>query len=408
MRILITNYRYYLSGGPERYLFSVKKLLEDKGHITIPFSVKSKRNVFNELENYFISAIDSKDSAYFHEYDFKIPTIKRTLERSFYSLESYNCARRIIQKTRPDISYVLHFMNKISPSIFKAFKDEGVPVILRLSDFSLVCPEAHFLCHGNICEACKHGKFFYATKNRCIKNSYIGSFIKSMSWYFHRWAKLYDSIDAFISPTKFTKTKMVEAGFPRRKIHVVNTFTESIDSKPNFDVGDYILYFGRSSKEKGLDLLVDEYCQLSYPKPQLKIVTQKEYFNRSINNRNIEFLPFTNNRDDLFRLIRNSMFVIVPSICYENLPNAILESFLNGKPVIASKLGSIPEIVQDHQNGILFDPNERGNLKLTIEKLISDRKKIRLMGEKAYSHAVTKFNSDAHYIRLLEVFKKFL
>jgi glycosyltransferase involved in cell wall biosynthesis len=404
VKIILSNYRYFISGGPERYLFSVKKLLSDSGHKVIPFSIKNKNNENTYWEKYFVSPVDEKESVYFEEYDFKSSTIIKILERSFYSREVYHRAKDIAKKTRPDIVYILHFLNKMSPSLLNAFKDEGIPVIIRLSDFNMVCPEGHFLSHGNICEACIKGDFYHAVINKCIKNSYVGSLIKCMAWYFHRMIKVYDKIDAIICPTKFTKSKMIKAGFPENKLHIIPTYIDAKLTRPRFKVGKYLLFFGRSTKEKGMELLIEEYIKITKPKPVLKIITNtKDIKQKNIDG--IKFIPFQTDRNNLFNYIKRAMFVIVPSICYENLPNAILESFLCGKPVIASNLGSIPEIVKDNLNGRLFNPLIKDDLKNKIEELMYDKDKIKRMGEQARSHILNNYDKDKHYYKLFKLFR---
>ena len=119
MKILLVNYRYFISGGPERYYFNIKEILERHGHEVIPFSVKSSRNLSNGYEGYFLDIVD--DEVYFAQAKKKTPRmILKSFTRMFYSFEAKRKMRQLIRDTHPDLVYVMQMHNKISPSIVDA------------------------------------------------------------------------------------------------------------------------------------------------------------------------------------------------------------------------------------------------------------------------------------------------
>jgi len=143
LKIIIVNYRYFISGGPERYLFNVKDLLEKNGHEVIPFSVKNKRNQPSQYESYFIDPIGEGDEVYFTEYKkTSVKTIIKSFSRMFYSFEAKKKLNCLIKAVNPDLIYVLHYQNKISASIFDAAAKNRIPVIHRISDFGQICANA--------------------------------------------------------------------------------------------------------------------------------------------------------------------------------------------------------------------------------------------------------------------------
>ncbi len=74
MKIVLVNYRFFISGGPERYYFNIKEILEQNGHEVIPFSVKSARNLSaGEYEKYFLDIVD--DEVYFAQAKKKTPSM---------------------------------------------------------------------------------------------------------------------------------------------------------------------------------------------------------------------------------------------------------------------------------------------------------------------------------------------
>lgn len=408
MRILLVNYRYFISGGPEKYMFNIKNILQDKGHEVIPFSIHSNKNVETEYSKYFVEPIGSRDSVYFEECKKTPRVIMQMLSRSIYSVGVKRALQREIKDVKPDVVYIIHFVNKLSPSVIRGAKLSGVPVVLRLSDYFLLCPRFDFLYNGKICEDCITDGYMTCIKKRCVKGSLFASFVRVFSMKIHKLMKIYDDVDIFITPSEFLKKKLESSGFDEKKIKCIPTFTISRNQCENFVVGEYGLYFGRITEEKGVDTVVRAYEKL--PEYQLKImgddttdeaVRLKKYI-RDRNIKNIEFIGFKCG-SELEEIIRKSRFSIIPSIWYDNLPNTALESFWYGKPVIASNIGSLPELVEDKYNGFLFKPGDVDDLVEKI-KLFDDEKLVEQMGDNSRDILNRKFSLKTHYDTLLNIF----
>ena len=178
MKIILVNYRYFISGGPERYYFNIKEILEQHGHEIIPFSVKSKRNLPNNYEKYFLDIVD--DEIYFAQAKKKTPRmILKSFTRMFYSFEAKRKFKQLLKDTKPDLVYIMQMHNKISPSIVDAAKELKIPVIHRISDFQYMCPNALFYNDKKgVCEDCLKGKRWSCVKYRCVLNSPVYSAIK--------------------------------------------------------------------------------------------------------------------------------------------------------------------------------------------------------------------------------------
>ena len=145
MKILLVNYRYFISGGPEKYMFNIKKMLEEHGHEVIPFSIMSNKNVETSYSKYFVEPIGSRDAVYFDEVKKTTKSIWQMITRGIYSLEVKKAIQKEILEEKPDLVYIIHFVNKLSPSVITGAKKLGVPVVLRLSDYFLLCPRFDFL-----------------------------------------------------------------------------------------------------------------------------------------------------------------------------------------------------------------------------------------------------------------------
>lgn len=410
MRILIVNYRYFISGGPEKYMFNVKKLLEDHGHEVIPFSIHSNKNVETKYSRYFVEPIGGRDATYYDEYKKTPKTICQMLDRSIYSKEVEKAIQREIRDVKPDIVYIIHFVNKLSPSVITGAKEMGVPVVLRLSDYFLLCPRFDFMYKGKPCEDCLKNGYMTCIQRRCVKDSYSASAVRVFSMKIHNLMHIYDDVDAFITPSMFLKKKLVENGFEERKIHYIPTFTESRSEIGEPEIGTYGLYFGRITEEKGVITAVKAYERL--PKHQLVVmgddsttyaVKLKNHIGEK-NIQNIQFVGFKSG-EELEKIIKGARFTIIPSIWYDNLPNTALESFQYSKPVIASDIGSLPELVEDGMNGYLFEPGNFKSLAEKIKKMDYDET-VMDMGAKSRKKLEEKFGSKSHYEALMKVFEE--
>ena len=438
MKILLVNYRYFISGGPEKYMFNVKRLLEENGHEVVPFSVHSDRNVPTEYDRYFVEPIGSRAAVYFDEVRKTPKSIMQMIGRSVYSLEVKRAIKREIADVKPDLIYIIHFVNKLSPSVITGAKEMGVPVVLRLSDFFMMCPRFDFLYDRKICEDClKSRGYMSCIKKRCVKGSLAASVIRAFSMKVHEMMKVYDKVDAFITPSLFLKNKLIEAGYPAEKIYHIPTFTDIGDSagtvknlnpasseiesvrkistttEENGSSSGYALYFGRITEEKGVATAVEAYAQM--PDKRLMITgddttDEAARLKKLIEDKgltNIKFTGFKSGKE-LDDIIEGAEFVIIPSIWYDNLPNTALESFRHSKPIIASNTGSLPELVTEGYNGLLFEPGNAEDLAKKAGKLYKDCDLVLKMGDNSRQRLTTDFNAEKHYNTLIGVFSKLI
>jgi len=417
LNVLLINYRYFISGGPERYLFNFIEMLEEKGHKIIPFSVKHPKNRPTKYSQFFLSPIAyNKDSVYFNQIRKNPKILFKLLDRSFYSLEAKNKIKNILNNFNINIAYVLQFLRWISPSIILELYKNHIPIIVRLSDFGYICPEAHMLKNNKICDLCTKGNFWHSVKYRCVQNSFLLSFINLLSIFLHKQLRIWDKIDAFICPSSFILEKMVQSGFEKQKLFHIPTFIDSKKILPKFEPGNYMLYFGRISHEKGINILLDAFEKLKRKNSKASVplyIVGKLYGREaerlktrvySNSNKNIEILGAFK-KSQLYQIIRNAAFIIVPSICYENMPNVVLESFSLGKPVIGSRIGSIPELVKHEETGLLFEPANSDDLAEKMQWIIEHPKECIKMGKNARKLVENKYNPELHYKKIIDVYK---
>jgi glycosyltransferase involved in cell wall biosynthesis len=414
LKIIIVNYRYFISGGPERYLFNVKDILEKNGHEVIPFSVKNKLNQPSPYDKYFLEPIGEDEEVYFREYKkTNIKTIFRSFARMFYSFEAKKKLGRLIKDVRPDLVYVLHYQNKVSASIFDAAAKKKVPVIHRISDFGQICANALFYRpkQKDICERCLGGSKFHAIANKCVHDSYIYSSIKAASLKFQQIMGITKKVQAFVVPSKFTLEKLRVYGFPvQRLVHIPSFFNfQFISNQLKIEYQPFALYIGRIESEKGLFTLVKAFENTGL---NLKIVGfSNTGFDEELKNylagkkHNIEFLG-KKDFDEIQVYLSQCLFTVVPSEWYDNFPNTLLESFAFKKCAIATDSGSLKELVIDNQTGMLFPIKDIGVLKQKIAYLFANQSICEQLGENAFAMLQKEYSATGHYEKLSQLFEK--
>lgn len=411
-KVIVANYRYHVTGGPEVYMFKFIENCNSIGYDAIPFSVNYSKNVETPYSKYFIKS-RSGDSVYYNGIKKTPSAIYRTLSGAFYNKEAARNIKKLIKDENPKVLYALQVINTLSPSIFKAAKKKGLTVIHRISDFNMMCPKSDFLRGENVCELCLNGDLKQGINNRCYHGSKAASMIRCYSMMYHRRKKLYDYVDYFITPTNFTRNKMIEAGFDANKIVTIPTFIDSTQITPNFDNYDYLLFLGRLVPEKGAKYAIEAMKYLNeYPKLKLKItgqLTDKDAELKKLIEENhledrIEFTGFVRGKE-LEDLISHSMAVLCPAIWYDNMPNTVIEAYAYGKPVIASNFGCFPELVDDNKTGYLFEPKNSKELADKIKLLASDHNLCQNLGHNAREKVEDVFNPQQHFDKLKELFE---
>lgn len=408
MKIILVNYRYFISGGPERYYFNVKELLERHGHEVIPFSIKNSRNALTEYERYFLESTD--DEVYFAQTKKKLSTIIPSFTRMFYSPSAAKKFGRLLDDTNPDMVYIMQYHNKISPSIIYAAKKRGLPVVHRISDFQYMCPNALFYNEvKGVCEDCLNGKCRSCVKYRCVHGSRVYSFIKMAAKKLHDRMHVTRKIDAFIVPSSFTLGKLRQYGVDESKLHHVPTFFNQREESPEVTYGDFALYVGRIERQKGLMTLVKAF---EGSDRKLKIIgfsndgyeeELKSYLEGK--EHNIEFLG----RMDFAGIepyLKSCRFTVVPSEWYDNFPNAILESFAFKKAVVATEFGSLPELVTDGSTGLTFRYGDSESLREKVVEMFEKPGYAERLGTGAYQKLVDNYLPERHYDTLAKIFSR--
>jgi glycosyltransferase involved in cell wall biosynthesis len=203
------------------------------------------------------------------------------------------------------------------------------------------------------------------------------------------------------------KEVFTSAGIPSEKIVVIPNFVDPVPEQEEWEEGDYILFFGRLSIEKGLTVLIK--AMRHFPETRLLMAGSGperyhlEALCRKLEVTNVDFLG-RQSSEETESLIKRSLFTIISSIGGENCPLSVLESMAFGKPVIGSRIGGIPDLIDDGKDGFLFDPNDETDLCKKIEAMLGDTEYRRELGRNAYKKIERDFNGEVHYQRVYSVY----
>lgn len=408
MNILMANANWYPSGGDWTYVSSVCDIYKKNGHNIIPFAMLNSRNIPTEYDKYFLTNINYNEL----NNNKSIHNIFKAIYKSIYSKEAISKLNNLLDENQVDIAQLNNIHNIHTPSIIPVFKKRSIPVVWRILDYKILCPNRTFLSNQTICEKCFKTKYYNCFLNKCKKNSYSASFLTTLESYFNKLMPYYDLVDYFLFQSEFSRDLFVKYGFDVKKTSIIENPYDINDhilqEKKIKDVSNpYILYFGRISKEKGIFTLYDAVKKL--PNIHLKIIGDGPDLAESINYiqnysiNNIEFVgPIWGK--DLEPYIENCEFVVLPSEWYEPNPYVVLQTFSFGKTIVATAIGGLTNMIENDFNGILCNFKDANNLATAINDLFYNKNKLKFLGINARKTVELKYSPNSYYNKTIDIF----
>lgn len=405
VKILQINNYHFLKGGSERVYLETSKLLEERGHKVIHFSVNDGEALESPSKEYFIEPVDYFGNSYIK----KIKSVCRFI----FSKEAREKLEDLIRNEKPDVAHLHIFYGRLTSSILLVLKKFNIPVVMTVHGYRMLCPAYLFLDNkGKICEKCADGGYYHCILNRCNRGSLAYSSVAAFECYIRDMFFGYEKhMVKFIFVSRFIMDRHLHYKLSmRNKAVQIYNFINLEKFAPNYFTGDYYLYIGRLSREKGVMTLLEAWKQ--FPDAKLRIAgdgnLKKEilgYIKRH-NIDNVELVGYMAGQK-LLEIVRNSKYVIAPSEWYETFGLSIAESFACGKPVIASRIGAIPELVKDKINGFLFESKSVDSLVAAVKSAesISEAGYMELSHE-ARRYAETYFNKEIYYSKLVDIYKE--
>jgi len=386
MHVLVGHNYYQLPGGEDNVFAAETQMIESSGH---------------QLTRYTA-----------HNDSLAGMGPVRVGGKTLWNRTAFSELQGLLRASRPDVCHFHNTFPLMSPAVFHAAKSSGVPVVLTLHNYRLICPSAVLMREGRTCQQCV-GKAvpIGAVQHRCYRESRVASAgvaaMLSVHHLLQTWRK---KIDLYIALTDFARDKFIEGGLPADRIAV----------KPNFIYPDpgmsesrenYALFVGRLANEKGVRTMLEAWrlSQSADHRPVLRIAGDgplaEEVRNAAATVPGVEWLgPLR--RDEVTRQMKGAATLIFPSIWYEGLPLTILEAFATGLPVIASDLGSMPELIDAGRTGLLFKPGSASDLADKVLWAASHKQEMKRMSAAARQEFERKYTREKNYQLLMECYQR--
>lgn len=381
MRILQIHNHYGGYSGESAVLEAQESLLQKYGHEVMLYtktSVKLDQMMFGKGRAFFTGIYN--------------PAAVREVDRQ-------------LAEFRPDIVHIHNLYPLISPAILPSIRKVGVPVVMTVHNYRLVCPNGLFYNSSGICERCAGGREWSCVRFNCEK-----SLSKSLGYALRNaWSRMAgyyrDNVDAFLCLTEFQKLKLVENGFAEERCFVLPNFFQGKYS-PDYEKkmrGSYVAFAGRISREKGIGLLYDAARDLpDIPFKLAGAVSDESLVEGKPDN--VEFVGMLKG-DRFHAFYEDAALFLLSSIWYEGFPMVILEAMNHGLPIVAPRLGGVPEIVDDGVCGSLYDAGDRNDLVKKLAQIWNDSSRIHTMSASAHEKLGKYYLPDIYYDKLLAVYR---
>jgi glycosyltransferase involved in cell wall biosynthesis len=385
MKIAVMHNRYALPGrgsGEEVMVDAIQHLLKSKGH---------------QVSSYIRSSLELQQMAFGKA---------RAFFSGIYNLREQRKVSSFLSAEKPDCVFVQNVFPLLSPSVLVACRQAGVPVMMRCPNYRLLCPNGLLMTKGRICEKCIGGREYWCVLQNCEQDLFRSTGYALRNFVARRFSLFQQHVDVFMVLTSFARRKLIASGFAPERVQVLSALADPSWFQPASDchLGSYAGFVGRISPEKGVDILVEAAQRL--PHIPFKIVGAYPADTSLVQHapNNVEFVgPL--NRDALIQFYQDAKFIIVPSRWYEGLPAVIIEAMLCAKPIVASDIGGLPDVVDDRVTGMLFQPGDVGELSAKVQMLWNDNACCYELGLAGRRKAEHHYSPDAFYERFMVAYE---
>jgi glycosyltransferase involved in cell wall biosynthesis len=387
MKIILVHNSYQQRGGEDVIFEQEVELLRSHGHAVV---VYRRSNCEIEGHSRLGQAVLAK--------------------RAIWASDTREEVACLIRSEKPDLVHVHNTFLMISPSIYSACSDAAVPVVQTLHNYRLLCPGGNLMRNGHTCNLCARGTLLHSVVHGCYRDSRPATATLALMLTVHRalqtWTTL---VDCYIVLSQFAARKFVEGGLPAHKIVVKPNFVQPDPGLGN-NSGEYAVFIGRLSPEKGADILLNAWKNVKSDVPlliigdgQIRERLKAEFQSDS----RVRFCGQMQ-RAEVFGALKRARFLVVPSRCYENFPVTIAEAYACGVPVIASALGAMEELVLDGRTGLLFHAGDAEDLSRKIEWAWNHPNDLKQMRQECRSEYELKYSADRNHQLLMGIYDRVL
>jgi glycosyltransferase involved in cell wall biosynthesis len=388
MKIVVVHNTYQQPGGEDIVFRNECELLRGAGHEVVPY----------QRSNHDASSYVSVR---------QLALAKNTI----WASDTRKAFRDLLLQERPDVVHVHNTFVMMSPSIYWACRDAGVPVVQTLHNYRLLCPGATFFRNGKVCEDCLGHGVWRSVRHSCYQDSGPASAVVAAMLTTHRvlgtWSRL---IDYFLAPTEFARRKFIQGGLPAEKILVKPNF---VDPDPGAGTGnrEYAAFVGRLSPEKGTRTLLAAWAKIDTRiplhivgdgplRPELEAFAQKHGLSNIVFRGRMAW-------KEAMEVVKGARCLMFPSECYEGaLPLTVVEAFACGTPVVASRLGAMQDLIENGSTGLHFTPGDADDLAAKAQFAWDHPELLAPMGVTARSVFEASYTAERNYALLMDTYEK--
>ncbi len=392
MRILQLHNRYRHPGGEEGVAAAERDLLRAEGVEVLEYQVDN--------------GAEGRGGA--------IDALRRGFSAA-WSEREYAGVKRLCAEFRPDVVHVHNFWMTLTPSVHAAARESGAATVQTLHNFRLLCVNATFLRDGAVCQDCLGRSPWLGVARRCYRGSVVASAaVANMIASNRRRGTWERDVDAFIALSEHSRAKFVAGGLPAERLFI----------KPNFvdDPGEpaqppsasrTILFAGRLSEEKGLAHLLRAWAKhnlsavgtlvLAGDGP-LRAGLMRLSKSLGLSAPGVLF-PGRIPPAEVNQRARAARALVLPSLCFENFPRAVLDAFSNGRPLIANGIGALAELVAHGGTGLCSMPGDEDSLGAALGLVLRDDELADRLGEQARAEYLARYTPERNAQVLLEIYR---
>jgi glycosyltransferase involved in cell wall biosynthesis len=330
------------------------------------------------------------------------------LLRFHHSRAAARAARALLRAERPDVAHLHIIYGQLTPSILAPLAAAGVPVVQTLHEYKPLCAVHTLLARGVPCEACGGKRFWRALPRRCNRGSLARTALSVSEAYLARALGASARVRRFVAPSEFVRGRMLAHGFAPERVVTVPHFVDARALEPARGAGAHVLYAGRLAEEKGVFTLLAAAAEardlpilLAGDGPARAALARRRAEAGLDHVRLLGFQPPA----ALAALVRASRCVVVPSHGFETFGLAALEALAEGRAVVASDRGALPELVEAGVNGFLVPPGDAPALAERLRWFAAHPGAAVELGAAGRERARARHTPEEHHARLLDVYR---
>jgi glycosyltransferase involved in cell wall biosynthesis len=330
-----------------------------------------------------------------------------------YSTDAARSMQAVIDRFKPDVVHMHNIYHQLSPSILKPLAAAGIPAVMTVHDFKLVCPTYRMLDGTTLCDSCVEGGVHNAIRKKCNRGSLAGSALVALESGIHRTTHAYGHISRFIAPSTFLERLLIRGAVYPERIrvvpHFVDTRTDPFAHASDRSIQPNAVFIGRLSHEKGVDIAINAFAKNHLGHLNIVGSGPEEATLRALAERvapgRVTFHGHQT-KSQVNEHLRRASLLVLAARYFENQPMSILEAFANGVPVVGTDLGGIPELVQDNVTGRLVPPNDPETLATVLDSLFADPTSLERLAHSAFAYAHQQHGAQDHLAALDAIYSE--